>query len=537
VIERLVDNWLTSTPERPFQLAFCQLLASRGFRVIYISRHGPFEQGKDVIAIAPSGEVHAYQLKVGTLRLKQWRDTVWPECEELLDLPVKHPSVAEGTPHTSHLVVSGTIADEVSIQIIDRNRKRAAGGLPTLLVVSGGDLLPEFLAAHGKYLPGRLEDVSLLFSLYVADGRGLLDKEKLSAFLASVLKLEEADMSTTDAREAIASALVFTAYLVRPYATAENHCAEAEAWVLALAHILAFAEKHELRAPLWRDAVALATDGADTAVARLYGEVVGRDDFLMDGADGGLLDSPLCRVRACVVGGWVAAGIVSRALCGAAPFDNGDPTRLVAKCREDLEIWGESAVPHLVAMYWALALAGDPVAVPALERALNSVVFGAFTEDGIASPYYGPDESIRLALGMTKRPIVESFAGTSFAARGLVLLLAAAGRRDAVQALWPRLTRIVCREYEPNPAWEWCLWRSPNGTLWDRAVADRNSWEVVKREAAALVATPLPAPLADCVHLLPLLLVAYPHRFIVRARSAPAGGPPDGVRSARHATG
>jgi hypothetical protein len=47
VIERVVENWLTSVNERQYQISFCQLLAAEGETVVYISPHGQREQGKD----------------------------------------------------------------------------------------------------------------------------------------------------------------------------------------------------------------------------------------------------------------------------------------------------------------------------------------------------------------------------------------------------------------------------------------------------------------------------------------------------------
>jgi hypothetical protein len=45
VIERVIENWLTNANERSYQLAFCQLLASEGESVVYVSPHGSLEQG------------------------------------------------------------------------------------------------------------------------------------------------------------------------------------------------------------------------------------------------------------------------------------------------------------------------------------------------------------------------------------------------------------------------------------------------------------------------------------------------------------
>ena len=53
MIERVVENWLTSANERQYQIPFCQVLASEGETVLYISSHGALEQGKDIVTLGP----------------------------------------------------------------------------------------------------------------------------------------------------------------------------------------------------------------------------------------------------------------------------------------------------------------------------------------------------------------------------------------------------------------------------------------------------------------------------------------------------
>ena len=68
MIERAIENWLTKTNERNYQAAFCQVLMHKGHRVLYSSSHGPMEQGKDIITVAPDGDgdYHAYQTRPAT---------------------------------------------------------------------------------------------------------------------------------------------------------------------------------------------------------------------------------------------------------------------------------------------------------------------------------------------------------------------------------------------------------------------------------------------------------------------------------------
>src|SRR5215813_9372668 len=148
MLERVIENWLISVPERDFQIPFCQLLALRGQRVVHVSPHGPFEQGKDVIAVDASGEAHAYQLKVGDISLPRWRDEVRAEIEELLDLPIVHPSIDKQRGHRSYLITTGNFGDPVRREIDDRNEDRCRKGKPVLETEMRGQLLKAFVEAH-----------------------------------------------------------------------------------------------------------------------------------------------------------------------------------------------------------------------------------------------------------------------------------------------------------------------------------------------------------------------------------------------------
>ena len=75
MIESAIENWLTKTNERNYQAAFCQVLMHKGHRVLYSSSHGPMEQGKDIITVAPDGDGDYHRLsdKTGDLSLKKRR--------------------------------------------------------------------------------------------------------------------------------------------------------------------------------------------------------------------------------------------------------------------------------------------------------------------------------------------------------------------------------------------------------------------------------------------------------------------------------
>jgi hypothetical protein len=112
VIERVIENWLTSANERSYQIPFCQLLAAEGETVIYFSSHGPFEQGKDVVTRDQNGKMRGYQLKSGDFSLSEWR-RYKGEINDLVELPIEHPASGTSGKHIPYW--SGSSAPGASI--------------------------------------------------------------------------------------------------------------------------------------------------------------------------------------------------------------------------------------------------------------------------------------------------------------------------------------------------------------------------------------------------------------------------------------
>ncbi len=120
MIERAIENWLINTNERNYQLPFCQILLKKGHNILYVSKHRPLEQGKDIISVDNNGKKIAYQLKTGNIGISYWR-RIQGEIVDLVSLPVKHPSIGKKVNHNSFLVTNGEISDEVRTRISDFN--------------------------------------------------------------------------------------------------------------------------------------------------------------------------------------------------------------------------------------------------------------------------------------------------------------------------------------------------------------------------------------------------------------------------------
>lgn len=134
MLERAIENWLTNTNERSYQLAFCHLLIREGHKVLHVSSHRSLEQGKDIITIDSEGQCCAYQLKIGDINIPAWRN-IREEVRELMELPVVHPSVDKVRIHKSFLVTNGEIGDEVRVQIDQMNDDNVRRTETTLILM------------------------------------------------------------------------------------------------------------------------------------------------------------------------------------------------------------------------------------------------------------------------------------------------------------------------------------------------------------------------------------------------------------------
>ena len=213
VIDRVIESWLTNSNERSYHIPFCQLLAAEGETIIYVSPHGPFEQGKDIVTTDKTGRVRGYQLKCGDIGIAEWRKFKG-EITDLVEMPVNHPSLKGRRPHVPFLVTNGEIKDTAIRAIISSNQAWKKRKYQELRTVSRGELLKRFLAAHGSYLPNDLSDFKLFMELIVRDGREPLDKEKLSRLLESVLPLKATGKpKMREIRRALSSSLLLVGYI------------------------------------------------------------------------------------------------------------------------------------------------------------------------------------------------------------------------------------------------------------------------------------------------------------------------------------
>jgi hypothetical protein len=516
MIERVVENWLTSANERGYEIPFCQLLAFRGHRILHLSSHGPQEQGKDIITIAPDGVPCAYQLKgERNIGLATWR-SIRGEIEELIEIPIQHPSVPNDfKDHRAYLVNNGLLADTVRREIHDRNRAYKRRRLPTLNLILRGDLHKDFVEIHGRFLPTEPADFRRFLELYLADGRGMLPEKRLADFLTSILPIKGNPVRKLEIERALASSLVLTGYALSPYVERRNHVAVVTGWVLMAAHVLAVASKSRVPKKHWRATFDLCVIGIEQGLRDLVSEVLERKNFLEGDP---LTDGITYRARMTLLLGYITAYANYIHLKGESFGLEPELNQVVEKLQEYLVLWGESAVPAFLSVAWFLERQNQQLKAEQLVlSALHTIVLQNNPMNnvpGLPDPYHSVESTLLTAFGLDDNEgSRETYKGHSYSMNALIEWLARRLRRQSLARLWSDITRITCTEVFPEPPWATYLWESEKGPTHDRFPRKPESWKRLLDEARGNNFADVPDYFQQLPGFLLVFLLVYPHRL------------------------
>lgn len=486
MIERAIENWLTNTNERNYQTPFCQALMVRGHTVIYKSRHRPMEQGKDIITTDGLGQFHAYQLKTGDIDLTIWRK-IRGEIEELIQLPIVHPSVPKDAGHRSYLVCNGEITDEVRLQIdqINEDNIKKRRQYSYLDVITFPQLLEIFVDAQREFLPNSIEDLDAFLRLYLSDGRDFIDKAALSQFLTGSVLISNAK-GDSNRIHAISSSVILISHLLKPYQEKENHFALFEAWGLLAALIVKYAESQNLKKG-WQESFNLAFEEAVSNLHRLKEETLGRTDFLEGDpmGDGG----DMYRGRLTTVLGALAV-LELHLLCeGTSDKPDKKVADLIVSNLNRLWLWGDSAAPFLLNIAWILEKAGHSVEVEATLKILFTSILQSNAGEHKAafplpSPYYSLAQILETMYGFADDAIdLGSFVGDSYCLEVVIQALARRELRHLVEPRWRKASHIHVQAFVPHQAEDYFSWRVTEGKNTSYFLPPTQSWRSLVEES------------------------------------------------------
>jgi hypothetical protein len=515
VQERLVENWLISVNEKSFQIPFCQLLTGEGYQVVHISRHGPFEQGKDVLAIDPEGNPCAFQLKgsTGKISQKEWGKNYVEQAIRLVETPIVHPSIDEEKPRKVFFVTNGELDEEVRLEISDRNRDWDRRGLPSLTTIVKGELLTRFLNLHNNLWPKELSAYKTLLELFLADGSGYLDKQKFSGFLLELLNIDYA--SRAERVRALSSLALATSYSINSFVEKKNYVAIIEAWVIYLSSLISFVTKHEIQEKYWKANFDLALEAIDQAFSELIEELLGRP-FLVEGNP--IVDALFYRGRTTWLSGLISAYALWKKTTDKENWSEeseGKVYAFISANKKYFRLWGEGAVPQLLSISWYLYTCGvEHQASGLIDAIIRGIISTNVNPEGVglADPYHGLGEVIINSSGLSDTLQKENFKGRSYFLNGIIHLLTRWGWRGVLEEHWPQITRIDFVEYKTDEPWKFCLWHTETGKLTIQQPKYPKSWSELKKEAQNIDLTYIPEILIDNPALLVLISIVFPHR-------------------------
>ncbi len=513
-LEKTIENWLTKTSELGYQMPFCQLLISEEFSICHISPHNAFEQGKDIIAIDKNGDPFGFQLKGGNISMSKWNGGIKAEIEKLLELTIVHPSVDKNKKHISYLVTNGYLEDTVRLEIDNLNAGKWKEN--PLNIWTLGELLSKFLKISGDFVPQDVEDYKSFLELYFGEGRDLIDTKKYSNFIKEVLKIEVEGESSEERKRNIASAVLFTSYIIAPYQKHENHISVMQILSLLLGHILALVEKNSLPDKYWLGSIEVVWQEIKNNGKELQNEIA--NDGLLKMIDS-WWDGELGVFRKHMAVSYLLAYKVSQLLEGDDDWNTLKSEQINSLI--PLALYGESGIFVFFLLYWYISK-NDPLqdhtgllTVPLQEiTKYNSRDVQKELQDlSLMSPYYDVTAFINRKFNLLDEPIDETFVGRSFTIKSFIEMIARKGKRSELEKLWKKITHIQQECFVPEHLWQHFIWRVESGQNNSEFPNQTQSWKELVEISNKIDLDQLPSIIQKYYHFIPMLLLVYPHRI------------------------
>jgi hypothetical protein len=505
---------LTRAVERSYELPFCQLLTAEGHQIIHLSRHGSYEEGKDIISIAPDGTPCAFQLKDEKITLKFWESEL-NQIRRLVEVPIRHPSIDATLPRRVFLVTSKQLDEEVRFEIEGRNLQWQQYHYPKLETIVRGQLLTRFTSITTNLWPiQQLLSEKTLLEFFLSKGDDCLDKAKLANFITSLLPIWEEQANPTEISRLLPGVALVVSYALSPYVERKNHVAIAEGWLVFAASLIALVTKYQVETPKWKQTFDVALFGIEEALHALCEELKTRSTLVQGHA---LADTPFYRGRTTWIIGLVSAFALWK-------LQNNPTSRLdewyqefVESHKKYMELWGEGAIPQYLAMIWFLRKTVSTQEPAHWLKALLEAIcnFNAIENiNGLANPYMSLEEVIAERNELSEHSNRERYAGRSYTLETLLHLYVRRNYKQSVTRLWRRITKVEFAEFIPDEVWQTALWHCADCGILEITVPKlTQSWSELRETAATLDVSFIPPLFQENPALLLFFIIAYPHRL------------------------
>ena len=513
--ERLVENWLINVNEKTFQTPFCQMLTAEGYTVFHLSRHGSFEEGKDIIAANPEGFPCAFQLKgsKGKISQAEWATYV-DQVTRLVEIPIAYPGIDKSQPHQAYWVTNGEIDEEVRVEIDRRNIGWKNRGYPELQVITKGALLTRLLAIHKNFWPGELREEKDLLELYLANGYGVVAKPKLATFVQNLLDRADAK-KPEEMKRALVSASIFTSYGLAPFERATNIVALIDGWTIFLANVISYSEQHNLARKYWESIYNLVVLDIQKNLSDLCNELSRRNNLI---AGNTLVDSPFYPGRVT----WLVSYMALLGLWSKVKQDLVTDEQIVwlekfiHEHSTGLNYWGDAAVPQILTTAWFKKLQGLEYATNRYIDDMIHIILDANENEsspGLPDPWHSLQEVVANTNAISDSFHRENFQGRSYVLKGLIELLVRHGWRGLIAEHWPKISKMHFAKFRTDTKADFARWHNEMGNLIVQIPKTPQSWKELSETAHQIDDDYIPITFTQNPVLLLLFVLVFPHRL------------------------
>jgi hypothetical protein len=486
-----------------------QWLISQGHEILWRG-HSRTEFGKDIVSIAPDGEFHAFQTKDEDIDLTELR-LIRHQINELVEVPPVHPRIPHGSVHSPHLVTSGLIKEEVSLQIRAMNEGWARRGRPTLEIVGREGLIPRFVSMSDAFWPERPADIRDFFAFYLKDGLGDFDPKKFSAVLKGLLPV--LNEPTKRKAQRLASVGLLGNYLLHPFERERDHWSLFRGWTMIAAHQAWFAEKTGLPSPQWVPSFTLAKEAAEECLIELCSECLAPNGFLPPEIE----FNDYTRARNLVLASALAITGLNGLDAKVIGAESAQQRLESLLSKKRLFSWGESAVPHLLAIQWYCEKRNLEIdAFPELESVITELCERNHprAEDvAFVPPLLSADDVMAELFRSDPMKLPNRRAPGTWTLEALMEFFARRNRREFLDRSWRKISRLDLLSFQPEFAIDILIWECREGHESVRKPEMEQSWSALRNEAMGNRSETLPDILETDSNFGLMFLMTYPHRL------------------------
>jgi hypothetical protein len=445
--EKLIEIWLDSATERQYQFAFRNALLSAGYTILHDTSHTALELGKDIIALAPNGDLHAFQLKGNPgsrITIAQWQGLI-RQIDTLIFQPVSHPNVKAGTPHTPFPVTNGEIHEDVYAAIAGYNAALAERSAKPLQTIARGQLLKLILDSAETVWSAEIKTQRKILNLFSAQGDDELPAEDFIGILDDVLTKRSYTPT------AIPSVHLVTAILASNLVAKENYFELVKMYVLLAVAAVCYRAQ-------WRRQRPKDKRFLDEIIFDIHAHMRG---FVRDLKEN-FKHRPLLNKQ--IFSEWAYFHPRKKMISGLASAAMLDPDlnfdtetwdflwNLVCKTEHSRFLAWEGIIPYCLAEFWALCnFQGTKEPDRRLFALTRDIINANNNEDEarqLPGPYYALGEVVRwqsrfFLQNLRSRINGDDHYRRAWFAEPLFMLLARRNYKSACQLLWPDLTRFV----------------------------------------------------------------------------------------------